>query len=611
MTRNWKTWLGLWLAIAVAGCGLSALLWFQGATTLARVLLGLTNALCVAWLFYGLWTWRHIQWVARIAWLVVVTVVTGLFMQLAIDMGWTSAAIAALGAYGMGVGFVLGLLLIRLLLTPSSPVCGVARTLIDEAIRMKVAVVFIVALVLMVPVLPLTMDAEELLKYRIQTFLAWSTMATALLLGLMTIFLSVGTITNEVHQRQIFLTMTKPIGRGRYLLGKWLGIVLLNLLLVSVCGAGIYVFTLVLAEQPARSPDDRRAVQEEVLVARRALNPQPAEDISLNDQAQQRLRQLQQSARGEWGAPGTPIEDLPTAKQQELYRTIDTQWMTIEPRETHQYVFTGLSEAKNRSVAVQLRLKPQTGGSSAAMGGFVYLDMRVNGRRPFWLLNDSPFVKLSEDTYHVLQMPAQAIDDNGNLTITLRNPPVGDREQGSINFNLQDGLQVMHIVGGFEMNLLRSLLLIWAHLCFLGMLGLAAGSFLGFPTASLLSLMVYFVGILGGYLQESLKWYASSPADQLTTWETIIWLPREVIVQLGDGEVWEAIKLVVKYIGEGVMLLLPSLSQYDPTPMLSEGLMVDTNTIGWGLFFMALWTLVVGLTGWVIFHFRELARVTV
>jgi len=610
MTRNWKTWLGVWLAIMLAVAGGAAILWLQGATTMARVTAGAANVLSMLWLFYGLWTWRHIQWVARVSWLVILTVVTGLFVQLAIDMGWTGAAIAAVGAYGMGVGFVIGLLLIRLLLSPAWPVCAVARTLIDEAIRMKVAVVFIVALVLLVPVLPLTMDAEQMLKYRIQTFLAWSTMATAVLLGLMTIFLSVGTITNEVQKRQIFLTMTKPIGRGRYLVGKWLGIALLNLLLVAVCGGGIYVFTMMLAQQQPRSRDDFRAVHEQVLVARRAVDPAPSEGVSLQDKARQRLSELQQRSPSEWGAPGTTMSELPGGKQQELFRTIDTQWMTIEPRETHRYVFHGLDAARQRGGTVQLRLEPKTGGGSS-MGGFVYLDMRVNGRPPVWLLNNSRYVKLSQDTYHVLEIPAQAVNENGNLPITLRNPPINGRAQGSINFNLEDGLQVMHVVSSFEANLIRSMVLIWAHLCFLGMLGLAAGTFLGFPTGCLLSLMVYFVGTLSGYLQESLEYYASSPIDELTTWQTLLWLPREIGVQLGDGNVWEAVKLVIKYIGEGVMLLLPSMSQYDPTPMLSEGLVVDSATIGWGLFFMAVWTLAVALIGWLIFRSRELARVTV
>ena len=610
MARNWKTWLALELIVLAVAEGVGWLLHAQGWVGTGGVVRWLGRLAGAAWLFYGMFVWREVPWVARATRYVVTTVLVGLFVLLCRQFGWTGAMIAAVGAYGLAAAFVLGVMLIRWVLSPGFRVTAVARTLVDEALRMKIALIFIVALVLLLPILPLTTDVESMLKYRLQTFLAWSVMVTSVLLGLMTVFLAVGTITNEVHYRQIFVTLTKPLARWQYLLGKWLGIVLLDALLVVVCGAGIYVFTQVLAQQPARSAQDRQTVRDEILVARRSLSPEPGQATNLQEQFEQRLRNLRQQSPGEFGQPGDPVAQLPKQKRDQIQKTIISQWYTLDARETGTYVFRGLEEAKRLGGQVQFQLKPQAGGTTP--DGFVRLQMRVNGR-PY----RRDLVKLSEDTFHVLPIPADVINEDGELRIALRNAVLRDasgreREQPSINFNPDDGLQVMYQVGTFEGNLTRSMILVWLHLCFLGMLGLAAGSFLGFPTASLLSLMVYAGGALTGYLRESLTYYSASPDEKMATFDKIVWVPSEIINKFSSGEVWAGIQIVVRMIGEGALWLIPSLSHYDPTARLSEGLIITWETVGSGFLFMGLiWTGIVALLGWILFHTRELARVTV
>ena len=54
----------------------------------------------------------------------------------------------------------------------------------------------------------------------------------------------------EIATRQIHMTLTKPLGRVQYLLGKWLGIVLLNAVLLVVAGIATYGFTTAIASNP-------------------------------------------------------------------------------------------------------------------------------------------------------------------------------------------------------------------------------------------------------------------------------------------------------------------------------------------------------------------------
>jgi hypothetical protein len=104
--------------------------------------------------------------------------------------GWLVAATGLAGVTGMAVACVVGLAAIRSLLSGSTGIAGVARTVIEEAVRMRAALVLLVLLVLLIPTLPLVLDHDERLEYRVQFLLAWALGGTGLILSLLTIFLA-------------------------------------------------------------------------------------------------------------------------------------------------------------------------------------------------------------------------------------------------------------------------------------------------------------------------------------------------------------------------------------------------------------------------------------
>ena len=83
--------------------------------------------------------------------------------------------------------------------------------------------------------------------------------------------------------------MSKPVSRLHYLAGKWLGIAALNALLVALCGVAIYVFTAMLAQQPAKNLEDAVAVSQRVLVARVGEAPKMAEEVNVEKLFMERL----------------------------------------------------------------------------------------------------------------------------------------------------------------------------------------------------------------------------------------------------------------------------------------------------------------------------------
>jgi ABC-2 family transporter protein len=612
MRRSWKMWLIVGLALVALTEGVGLLLAAQGSPGVAQIVRSVGRIAANAWVIYGLILWREVPWVRRFGFLLLGSAAFVMLILVLLAMGWTDMVTASVGAYAMAMTFYAGLWLIRILLSPGFAVFGVARTLVDESIRMKIALVFIIGVAILIAIFPFIIDQEDFLKYRITSFLTWSLMATSALLSLMTLFLAIGTITKEQAQRQIFLTLTKPVNRAEYLFGKWLGITLINLLLLTVAGAGIYSFTMLLEAQPARDATDRLSVESQVLVARQSVEPVPPDPAELQTLYHDLLQRLRDDDPERYGEPGDPPDKVSDADNADIQQKVMLKWFTIPNLSSKVYRFNGLEDAKRYPQPLQLRFKPKLAGS--ALNGFVYLGLRINGR-PYYqpgITTGQGLLKLAENNFHVLNIDPNEIDEAGGLTIEIYNPKPGGRRQPALSFNPKDGVEVLYRVGEFEGNLVRTLGVIWMRLMFLAMLGLAAGAYLSFPVATMVCLLVYFTAAGNTYLAESMQYYAAFPKAAQPFFQKVLWLIARAMELVSTGKYYDLFKMVVKLIGSGFMLVTPSFADLNPTPLVSDGRLVPTGMVAHAVIWSAgVWTGFVGLIGWLIFRSRELARVTV
>ena len=597
-------WLVILLIILAVGEGLGALLAAQDAAAAGAALRVIGRLATAGWLLWALHVWKDVPWVSRVRAAVAGLVAAGLFAGLSWALGWADGVWIAAGVVGMAATFFVGLFVARWLLSPGTAVTGVARTLLDEAIRMRLPVVFIIGLMLIVPVLPFVLDPGDRLEYRVQSFLSWSAIAVSLLLSLMTIFLAIGSVTRELERRQVFLSLTKPVRRWQYLLGKWLGVVVLNAVLVPTAGVGVYAFTLYLANQPAIDRADRDAVTQRVLVARGVAAPQPS-DPGYFDRAVQERIELLRSNDAQWMSGATEMAE---GDERNIRTAVINEWLAVGPRSSKTYVFNGLGEAKERAREVQLRLEPEAAGSLE--GGMVRLAMRVNGR-PYTPYG-APLLELSEGTPHTLWVPTEVIDDEGRIELTITNPAPNEQAQPTVSFSPDEGLQMLYRVGGFEANLTRSLAMLWVRLGFLAALAVAASTFLGFPVAALLCTMVYLVASGGGFVTDSLDNYSASPRDVETTWELLLWYPTVVVDKFAEGEPADAIKIVIRGVGEAFSFFVPSFADYSGGDLVADGRLVSYRQLGGALLKVGLlWGGACGLIGYAIFVRKEIAKVTV
>lgn len=449
------------------------------------------------------------------------------------DLGRFLAGVVALSA-----SFTALIQALRLLLAGDGPVFSIARNVVDEAVRLKISLVFIVMLIFGLAALPGLLDPTNPLRYRVQSFLQYSTSGTFWVIAVLVVFLSVATVAFEQRDRVIWQTMTKPVRAWQYVLGKWIGVSGVAAVLLAVSASGIFLFTGYLRFQPALEEvrafvprhgtepvEDRNILESQVLTARVGIGPTlespPAEE--LNRAVSDRFARQK--------ALDDSLQDTPENRGRivdELLKERGTQFYSLDPGATREYRFRGLLGAKGARQNMTLRFKMNAAGD----------DPRALFRMTFMGLGPGVFAEDDNQVFapadpaqaknlvsmlvravapgqtHRLSLSPDAVQPDGTLTIAIAN---GDMPRNSAPAETvvfpPDGLELFYSAGGYRMNFLRVVVVLWLKLAFLAMIGIACGTFLSFPVASLVAFGVFLLAESSAFLMEALEYYNSADRE--------------------------------------------------------------------------------------------------
>ena len=171
------------------------------------------------------------------------------------------------------------------------------------ALRFKLFLVIAALLIAAVVGLPLVIKDDGTARGFTQIILTYTLSAITALLGLSTLWLSCGTLARDIEECQIQVVATKPIARWQIWLGKWLGIVSLNAVLLAISGACVYGLLQWRATKlPAA---EQKILREQVLVARgSAKEPDDAAEIEA-DTEQILQERLKSTSGGSGGSAGS------------------------------------------------------------------------------------------------------------------------------------------------------------------------------------------------------------------------------------------------------------------------------------------------------------------
>lgn len=503
------------------------------------------------------------------------------------ELAW---AIALVSAVFLCFAFALLTSGAALALGRASPTFAIASNVLREAMRLRIAIFFVGLLLVALPLIPLWISVNEPLRYQVQSYLSRSVGLLFLLAAIMTVLLSCATVAFEIRDRQIWQLMTKPVARLQYLIGKWLGIVTLNAILIMIGGLAIFVQVRSISTRSAQDAADAQAVVEQVLVARQGSYPvyERLSPDALREVVEERINSdpiLMSEIKD-----GTKSE---TEVKRELVRDVinehATSQRTIPAGQERTYEFRGLGLARKLGAPVTLRYSFDIGRIDPHE---VHPVMFKFGDGMFSQRNFVPAQP------HVMTIQPEdalkVIGEDGVLRLTIENAGYVEGEQGlervpgigPIIFKA-DALEALYRVDSFEPNFIRALLVQLIKLAFLAMLGVCAATILSFSVATLLSFTVLTIGSLAPFLGMSLDEYS---------------------VKQDAPMLWQVVQHGVKGIASASEWLLRAFGEISPTQQLVEGRLIAWDSVFSAFLVLGVvWSGVVFLAGFAAFRRKELA----
>jgi len=462
---------------------------------------------------------------------------------------------------------------------------AVARQMIAEGIRMKIALVFLVLLGMVVLGLPFSIAGDASLTGAVQSFLSYGLTTAAVLLGVLTIFMS-RSLSDELVDRQIFLIVTKPVPRWQFVLGKWLGMTLLNAAFLSFAGVSIYgmAYYIKHTHPPIDDRYDARELVREVLVARHALQAKlPDFEKPADAEFQRNLEE---------GLYANVPDFDPAAERARLAKKSEARWRVVGPLERRVFEFENVLCDRSAKNEVQIRYKTEV--SRYPPDEVFRARWRFGDPRKETAGYDFP-IRHVVGRHHTISVPADAVAKDHTLTAQFfnHNPFVEEGEFGSIiEFRKADGVEVLFVVGTFGGNLFRLLVIMLCKLMFLAAIALLAATVFSFPVACLTSFTVYVLAGARSFLEEALDFASGDGA-------TIFTSAKEFLAQ--------SLALIFDVVG----WLIPDFARFDAVETLVNGRNVSLVWVLQAISELVLIKTLVALAlAMILFHRREVAEVS-
>ncbi|MHC4728502.1 MAG: hypothetical protein ACYS17_14875, partial [Planctomycetota bacterium] len=388
---------------------------------------------------------------------------------------------------------------------------AVATNTIKQAMRMKVAAVFLILLLILLPVMGLSATGDGTLKGRLQTFVSYGLSLTAILLSLLTIIISIYTVASDIEQRQIYTVITKPIRRFEFLLGKLLGVILLDVILLSLFSAIIYTITIYTPKFVNSTEIEKIQVNNEFFTARASMTVPP---VDVSREVEETYKRLETSG-------GLPEN----VSYEEMIAQITMQkQLANRAADVGQVLTWEFDNVKSLAQNMFIRFKYDVAVNPP--------DMQVLGR---WVVGDYQYIKYGTESetlihdevyknsvrdFHEIVVPAEVVPEHGRLAVAFQNHPLNN----TVIFFPPDGIEVLYKADTFTGNFIRVSFLILFRLIFLACLGTLASTFLSFPVAILLCLVLFSTSCFSGFVIESFG-FLSQNVGVIYTY-TIQWMVK-------------------------------------------------------------------------------------
>ncbi len=450
-------------------------------------------------------------------------------------------------------------------------ITAIAWLTVRDAIRSRLLISLTAILLVGLIGLPLLISGDNTLRGQVQVILGYTLSFAMNMLSAVTLWVACGGIASEIQDRRLYLVLTKPVHRHELWLGKWLGIVGINAMLLGLTGLILTTMIWRTLRVSPESAETKREIGEQFLLARQPLPPSLPDWSGL---AKRESEKLVSSGKAPAGMDRRAIES-------ELMKEYERRQWTVLP---------------NGAIALDYQLPAPATGAHDLILTYSFESSRPE-RTPVaaaWRIDTVPDRSLVMEVTNYPGMPNTILIPGslvqGSQAIRLTYHRL-DAQNPATLMMTAGGTQPELLVptGNGTPNLTRGLLIILFRLAFLAALGLTAGCLLSAPVAVFVAFFVMILLAMSGYVEN----VATSG---------VFYVAHE-----GPAPTQTWLDVAILRLFKGFNGVTQPFIRFDPVPLLQEG-----KRVGWDLtvyaaaWLIGLYTTLTALIGIALFNRREI-----
>ncbi|GEM_PF-6989912 len=432
---------------------------------------------------------------------------------------------------------------------------AIIKLTLIEFVRRRIPLVMGLFFLVMVYAIPYIVIGDGTVKGNFQLILTYTLGFTTFFLAVFNMFLSVNVLRKDWRDKVLFVLDSKPVARYQVLLGKFIGLCILNAFLLAI----VYGFTLFNINSLERDYQKQASLNKHL-------------DLMPGDLSDAKATVL--SAR----SPLKPLLNKMIVKyQKERKKTI-----SIKSGKWFHWQFKPEEVSKDVK-SYTLRYKFYTSSTTDTY--------KV---RATWIIGnptkDGGFIRLitnnSVNLYHELKIPAKLFKKDEILQVSL-----GNFNKDSILVKIKDGLVVLVQDRSFTFNLLIAFVILFIQVIFLAAIGLSFSTCLS-SNVSLLCVLAFYVLLLSGGIVKDLTHSKILPKEQPT------------ISAFDKGY-----NLYTKSLASVVSVMLPDYVELSPMDQISRGVTIGGSFLLFNVVGIGLRLLLVLCFACIVFATRELGLI--
>ena len=458
-----------------------------------------------------------------------------------------------------------------------------------HAVRSHIFQLLFCVLLLCVALIPTTITNSSAADF-LKSSIFYSLWIVSAVLGLSSIWLGCFIMTCDIDSYQLHMVVSKPVSRITVWLGKWVGVCLVNLLLLVFASAAVYFIILNRFEKLEFPAEEKTRMRSEVLVGRRAFKAdRPDYSEAITELVRRKIAKL--------NAQGRSVD---TQMQEKLIKDSQLEVVSADSEVRHNTVkswrFSNIPANTGKSIYLRYRpyinkvasedqrpahllwsvgiprerkVAPQAGPVAQRKGKLYDIYLYPLDERPDQVMTG---------VFHEKELKPEwkVVSSDGHVFMTVANL---DRLQGNMFFQPADGPKLLVPATGFAGNYLRAVLVTALELMLLAALSCAFAGCLSMPVAIFMVLSYLLFGAFSVYMV-NLE-YLAGMADRF-------------------GQM----------VGKILLCVVIPLQQFDVSSLVSDGVLVEWSFIG-SLFLnmIVLRALPLVLLGIYLYNKRELGLI--